>query len=161
MHGLHGNREYPESKWEVPFRAKLEQIARQKRCRIAAPFGNFNRSRNWNGVSLSTIKTRARSACGGATWVARPSLIGFSNGANVIRKMAVQSCSRLKSFARITLIGPTGRVGNDGAMACGNVQILQPHVVPSLARLSQGVVAPSVAPPLPPKRPTEFAGSVR
>ena len=135
MHGLFGSPSYPPSTWEVPFRNSLSQIGREKRCRIAAPFGNVGRNRNWNGVSIESVRSRAAAVCG-SPLAARPDIIGFSNGANVLRK---QTCATLRGFTRVTLIGPTGTTGNSRVVGCGNVTIIQRHAVPPLATLRQAI----------------------
>jgi len=139
MHGLFGGQPYSASLWEVPFRKRFERIALNKRCKIAAPFGNQGRYRNWNGVSLGEVLVRARAVCDGGKLGARPAIIGFSNGANRLRRMGVVSCLGLQRFSRVTLVGPTGVQGNSTVLRCGNVRIHQMHDVPSYEELSASV----------------------
>lgn len=132
MHGIFGSKKIPESKWELPFRKRLNEIAMAQRCRIAVPIGNKGNTWNWVGLSLREAKKRALRVCGAESQFAQKvNLIGFSGGANLIRKEGASSCSTLSGFDRVLLVGPTGTKGNSRVRACGRVTVIQDHSVPS------------------------------
>jgi hypothetical protein len=140
LHGLFGGRAKSEVVWEVPFRKILTQVAVAKKCRIAVPFGDMGRSRHWNGVSVDQILARTREACRGNSFVRRPSIIGFSNGANVLIKHARKSCRRLESFSEITLIGANGNRSTKIRERCQTkIRVIPEHSVPEYDRLSEAV----------------------
>lgn len=138
MHGLFGSSPYPESLYEVPFRNHLAEVARRKKCRIAVPIGDLNPQGrwNWNGFDIPEILLRAKSSCPSTPFVSTPDVIGFSNGANILRR---QRCSTLSQFTRVTLIGPTGESGNAEVSKCGNVMIHQEHVVLEVSELMETI----------------------
>lgn len=136
MHGLFGLPDYPESKWEIPFRDSLEKISVRKHCKIAVPFGNPGKHWNWNGVRIAEVRSRAEKACVGSKFIEKPDIIGFSNGANVLRG---NTCQTLSQFYKVTLIGPTGLNGNDKMKDCGNVHIHQRHEVPKFEELEHAI----------------------
>ncbi len=139
MHGNFGSRDKPESRWEMPFREKFEQIALEKKCRIALPLGTRCRTWHWNGMELKEVKARARKVCDGAKFIEKPALIGFSNGANVLRKIARADCGRLAGFPQVTLIGPSWEHKNRSMRKCTNVQVHSAHEVPSMSYLRKAV----------------------
>lgn len=138
MHGLFGSAPYSEKTWEIPFRNQFNKIALERKCKIAVPIGNKGQWWNWNSTSLVEMRRRAAADCKGAKFVAKPSLIGFSNSANVLRKNAANSCSTISSYGLVTAIGASPDTGNRNgkARACGNFKMIGPHAVPSYSTLA-------------------------
>jgi hypothetical protein len=137
IHGLFGSAPYSEVLYEIPYRNSLEVLANNLQCRIAVPFGNLGKYRNWNNVPLNQIMLRASGPCKGSSFIDHPDIIGFSNGANSLRKF---SCNELSMFHKVTLVGPTGNNGNDIMKKCGNVQIHQKHEVLSIEDLRKAII---------------------
>jgi hypothetical protein len=138
MHGLFGEAPYSEKTWEIPFRNQFDKLALEKKCKIAVPIGNKSRYWNWNTISLIEMRRRASVDCQGAKFVAKPSLIGFANGANVLRKDAAKTCSSIAGYGVVTAIGASLDSGNlnGKAKACGNFKMIGPHAVPAYAILA-------------------------
>lgn len=138
LHGLFGSSPYSESLYEVPFRSRLAEVARRRKCRIAVPIGNLNPQGrwNWNGFDMPEILLRAQDSCPGNPFVSAPDMIGFSNGANFLRR---QGCRTLAEFTQVTLIGPTGESGNAEVRKCGNVLIHQEHAVLEIPELMETI----------------------
>lgn len=161
MHGLFGTAQYPESAWERPFRQRFEAIAKKKNCRIAIPIGE-GKPTNWNGFgTISSIKERALRACGGGKFSERPDIIGFSNGANRLRRA---SCDELKFFRSVTLIGANRGTHNDtrrteAAKACGNVTVIADHSVPPASVLEKTVTYSEGRSPSPSSSRSSSGGS--
>lgn len=138
MHGLFGTSKYPESRWEKPFRQNLNQIALEKNCRIAVPIGNKGNNWNWNGLSLGEVRKRALAVCGEGAYLSEDlSLIGFSNGANVIASSGAAKCSSLSAFSQVILVGPNHSPRVNRARSCGRVTVHVEHIVPHRSNLGK------------------------
>lgn len=81
MYGLFGSANFPERRFEEPFRERFEKVALERRCRIAVPFGNRGTNRNWHGVGIAEVRSRAQRACGNAALSPHMSIVAFSNRA--------------------------------------------------------------------------------
>lgn len=103
------------SQLEADNRVKLEALAKKMNIRIAIPVAKSvngaNNMRQWDGNSLSTAETAAKSACGGSALAVPRALIGFSSGGYMARNVALACDAKTKSsYSAIVMIGAKPRM---------------------------------------------------
>lgn len=143
LHGLYdGSKLYSWTAYETRFRPLLQKIALQAQCKIAAPLSLIRAKRSgphsWNKYSLAGVEERAKIACSQAPFASKRSLIGFSNGANAVRRFATElPCEKLQAYASLVAIGPVDPDTTVRSKCAGIFHLQKNHAVPQTAWLME------------------------
>lgn len=121
LHGWVGGQQGSRSTYETKFWSALEEIATEKKCRIAAPVSDqrypegtikykkdTSRVAHWEDQTIDYPDQMAVSACKGAKFAKEKTLIGFSNGGNLVIRESHLNCDQVKNlgYTQVVAVGP-------------------------------------------------------